>query len=71
MTIFHASTWQGSLLENSTVTIFKASVAEPHHFYAALICIPAPGENFDAASFPQLRLLSLTIYAKIFKMNLG
>jgi hypothetical protein len=28
----------------------KISVAEPHHFYAALA--PAPGKNFDAAPAP-------------------
>jgi hypothetical protein len=39
------------------VTIFKDSVAELHHFYAALIYKPALGEHFDAALFPQLRLL--------------
>jgi hypothetical protein len=31
--------------------ISMISVAEPHHFYAA------PGENFDAAPDPALRLL--------------
>jgi hypothetical protein len=33
-----------------THTQLNTSVAEPHHFYAALA--PAPGENFDAALAP-------------------
>jgi hypothetical protein len=35
--------------------MFKSSVVEPHHFYAAPA--PAPGENFDAAPAPAPTLL--------------
>jgi hypothetical protein len=34
------------------MNLLLSSVAEPHHFYAALD--PAPGENFDAAPAPTL-----------------
>jgi hypothetical protein len=35
-----------------TISLLKASVAEPHHFYAAPAPDPAPGTNFDAAPDP-------------------
>jgi hypothetical protein len=42
----------------------SASVAEPHHFYAA----PAPGENFDAApAAPALAPTLLYSKAKFLK----
>jgi hypothetical protein len=33
-------------------TSIITTVAEPHHFYAALAPDPAPGKNFDAAPAP-------------------
>jgi hypothetical protein len=40
-----------------TAIMIYTSVAEPHHFYAALAPAPAPGENFDAAPAPASTLL--------------
>jgi hypothetical protein len=38
-------------IKNITIIIvLVASVAEPHHFYAALAPDPAPGKNFDDAA---------------------
>jgi hypothetical protein len=50
---------------HSTRTNIEASVAEPHHFYAA----PAPSKNFDAAPAPALAPTLLYSKAKFLKLT--
>jgi hypothetical protein len=45
----------------------SSSVAEPHHFYAALA--PAPGKNFDAAQAPTPAPTLLYSKAKFLKQT--
>jgi hypothetical protein len=43
----HTTSIRVGISYSTSASVGLTSVAEPHHFYAALA--PAPGKNFDAA----------------------